>query len=51
MENTWRITDLLDERLTRMRSVASFQGEIGEEMVLVARHRIDSPEGIIRRVS
>ena len=51
VENTWRITDLLDERLTRMRSVASFQGEIGEEMVLVARHRIDSPEGIIRRVS
>lgn len=51
VENTWRITDLLDEHLTKMRPVASFQGEIGEEMVLVARDRIDSPEGFIKRVS
>ena len=51
VKSTWRITDLLDERLTRMRPVAEFKGEIGEEMVLVARDRIDSPEGFIRRVS
>jgi len=51
VKSTWRITDLLDEHLTKMRPVADFQGEIGEEMVLIAADRIYSPEGIIRRVS
>ena len=51
VESTWRITDLLDERLTKMRPVAEFKGEIGEEMVLIAADRIYSPEGIIRRVT
>jgi len=50
VEDTWRITDLLDERLERMRPVADFQGKIGEEMVLVARDHLNSPEGFIRRI-